>query len=118
MLPLEASRRNPFAKDLFAGQVAVVTGGGTGIGLATAEQLLDLGAKVAIASRKPEHYEPALEKLRARGEVLAMRCDIREPEQVAALVGGVLEKWGAIDVLVNNAGGQFPSPAALLSPKG
>jgi citronellol/citronellal dehydrogenase len=118
MLRVEASRRNPFAKDLFAGQVAIVTGGGTGIGLATAEELLALGARVAIASRKPEHYEAAVEKLRAHGEVLAMRCDIREPEQVAALVGGVLDRWKQIDLLVNNAGGQFPSPASALTPKG
>ncbi len=118
MLYLEQARRTPFAPGLFAGQVAIVTGGGTGIGRATAEELLALGAKVAIASRKPEHLDPALAELGPRGEVMAVRCDIRQPEEVAHLVDEVLARWGRIDVLVNNAGGQFPSPAAALTPKG
>jgi citronellol/citronellal dehydrogenase len=118
MLDLDAARRNPFAPDLFKGQVAVVTGGGTGIGKACARELLQLGARVAIASRKPEHLEPALRELQPLGEVLALPCDIREPALVEQLVSAVLEKWGRIDVLINNAGGQFPMPAAQLSVKG
>ncbi|MEK6608528.1 MAG: SDR family oxidoreductase [Myxococcota bacterium] len=109
----------PFAPALFHGQVALVTGGGTGIGRAIAEELASLGARVAIASRREEHLLPAAEALRARGfEVLTRTCDIREPDAVAALVDAVVERFGKIDVLVNNAGGQFPSAAALLQPKG
>jgi citronellol/citronellal dehydrogenase len=118
MIDLDAARRNPFAPGLFSGQVALVTGGGTGIGKACALELLQLGAKVVIASRKPDHLEPALQELRAHGEVIALPCDIREPQQVEALVTSALNEFGRIDVLVNNAGGQFPAPAATLSPKG
>jgi peroxisomal trans-2-enoyl-CoA reductase len=118
MLDLAAARRNPFAPGLFDGQVALVTGGGTGIGFAVAAELLALGAKVAIASRKPEHYEPALARLSSLGETLAGRCDIRDPDEVARLVDAVLARFGRIDALVNNAGGQFIAPAAAISPKG
>jgi NAD(P)-dependent dehydrogenase (short-subunit alcohol dehydrogenase family) len=118
MLDIDAAKRNPFAPGLFAGQAALVTGGGTGIGKACALELLQLGAKVVIASRKPAHLEPALEELRPHGEVIALGCDIREPEQVESLVSAALERHGRIDVLVNNAGGQFPMPASELTPKG
>src|SRR3989442_10332991 len=118
MLDVESARRNPFAPGLFDGQVAIVTGGGTGIGFATARELLQLGAKVVIASRKPEHFQPAAAELAKLGDAAALACDVREPDQVAALVDGVLQRHGRIDVLVNNAGGQFPSPAAAITPKG
>ncbi len=118
MLHLDRARQSPFRPGLFDGMIALVTGGGTGIGRATAEELLRLGARVAIASRKPEHLDGAAAEMAALGEVMAMRCDIREPAEVAALVDGVLARFGRIDVLVNNAGGQFPSPAAALTPKG
>jgi citronellol/citronellal dehydrogenase len=118
MLPVEAARKNPFAKDLLKGQVAIVTGGGTGIGRATTIELLQVGARVAIGSRKPEHLEPTVRELSPLGELIALPCDIREPESVAAFVGGVLARFGRIDVLVNNAGGQFPSTAEQLTPRG
>ena len=118
MLDLDAAKRNPFAPGLFQGQVAIVTGGGTGIGKAVARELLELGAKVVIASRKPEHYQPALAELSAHGEVIALGCDIRDPVSVEALVTATLARWGRIDVLINNAGGQFPMPASELSVKG
>jgi NAD(P)-dependent dehydrogenase (short-subunit alcohol dehydrogenase family) len=124
--------RSIYAPGLFSGQVALVTGGGSGIGLATARELLHLGARVAICGRKPERIEAARAVLEAdhdgghphtpggaaTADVLGGTCDIREPEQVAAFVGSVLERFGRIDVLVNNAGGQFPSPAAAMSPRG
>src|SRR5262245_26408640 len=110
-----------YAPGLFAGQVALVTGGGTGIGRATALELARLGAKVAICSRKPEHLEGTGKELAAiTGDdgALWKTCDIREPEQVADVVQSAMQKFGRIDLLVNNAGGQFPSPAEQLSPRG
>jgi citronellol/citronellal dehydrogenase len=110
-----------FAPGLFRDQVAVVTGGGTGIGRATATMLARLGARVAIASRKLDHLAPTAAELAAiAGEdrIHHQTCDIREPAEVAGLVGAVLERFGRIDLLVNNAGGQFPSPAEHISPKG
>jgi NAD(P)-dependent dehydrogenase (short-subunit alcohol dehydrogenase family) len=114
--------RSIYAPGLFAGQVALVTGGGSGIGLATAREMASLGARVAVCGRKADKIEAARAALRADGvaddDVLGGTCDIREPEQVAAFVGAVLERFGRVDVLVNNAGGQFPSPAELMSPRG
>jgi citronellol/citronellal dehydrogenase len=110
-----------FAPGIFDGQVALVTGGGTGIGRATATLLARLGARLVIASRKLEHLEPTARELAAiagEGNVLHQTCDIREPDQVAALVGAALTRFGRIDALVNNAGGQFPSPAEAISPRG
>jgi NAD(P)-dependent dehydrogenase (short-subunit alcohol dehydrogenase family) len=111
-----------YAPGLFAGQVALVTGGGSGIGLATAREMAQLGAKVAICGRKSDKIDAARAALEAdgiaAGDVLGGTCDIREPDQVAAFVGSVLERFGRVDVLVNNAGGQFPSPAAQMSPRG
>ena len=118
MLDIAAAKQNPFAPGLFKDQVAIVTGGGTGIGKAVALELLQLGAKVVIASRKPEHLEPAVAELSNYGEVIALPCDIREPAKVAELVTATLERFGRIDVLINNAGGQFPMPAAEMSVKG
>jgi citronellol/citronellal dehydrogenase len=118
MLDVDAARRNPFAPGLLKDQVALVTGGGTGIGKAAALEMLELGAKVVIASRKPEHLDPTLEELRQKGEAVALACDIREPSEVEALVGQILDRFGKIDILVNNAGGQFPTPALALSVKG
>jgi citronellol/citronellal dehydrogenase len=114
--------RSIYAPGLFSGKVALVTGGGSGIGLATARELAYLGAKVAICGRKADKIEAARAALRDDGvpddHVLGGTCDIREPEQVAAFVTSVLDRFGRIDVLVNNAGGQFPSAAEHLSTRG
>jgi citronellol/citronellal dehydrogenase len=107
-----------FASGIFEGQVALVTGGGSGIGMATAAELLRLGARVAICGRTVEKLEAAKVELGGGERVLAQPCDIREPEQVKELVEKVVTAWGGIDVLVNNAGGQFPSPAQHISPNG
>jgi NAD(P)-dependent dehydrogenase (short-subunit alcohol dehydrogenase family) len=111
-----------FAPGLFAGQVMVITGGGSGIGLTTAREAAALGAAVAICGRKADKIDGALAVLARDGvapdRLLGGTCDIREPDQVAAFVGQVLERFGRIDVLVNNAGGQFPSPAQALTPRG
>ena len=108
--------RSPLAPDANAGKVALVTGGGTGIGRATAMELARTGAKVVVCGRRPEPLEAVQAEL---GEdCLAVPTDVREPEQVAALVDRALERFGRIDVLVNNAGGQFLAPAEEISLKG
>lgn len=108
-----------FRQDLLRGKVAVVTGGGTGIGLGIATCLATAGADVAIASRKPEHLEPAAERLRAGGtKVSAVEVNVREPESVARMVERVSQQHGRLDILVNNAAGNFYAPSATLSPNG
>jgi 3-oxoacyl-[acyl-carrier protein] reductase len=94
-----------FQGGLFEGQVAVITGGGTGIGLAVARELATLGAEVAICGRRKEPLEHAGESLRRDGlEAFEATCDIRDPDAVKAFVQAVLDRFGRIDVLVNNAG--------------
>ncbi len=111
-----------FAPGLFEGQVCVITGGGSGIGLATAKQLRQLGAHVVICGRTQSKLDDAAAELDQIAspdkQVFAKTCDIREPDQIAELVSAVLERFPRVDVLVNNAGGQFPSPAEHMSPNG
>lgn len=105
--------------DANAGLVALVTGGGTGLGRAIARELARTGASLVIAARRPEPLEETRAELEARGTAcLAVPADVREPDQVQALVDAALERFGRIDVLVNNAGGQFAAPAELISLKG
>jgi citronellol/citronellal dehydrogenase len=100
-------------------RVAVVTGGGTGIGRATAVKLAAAGYRVAICGRRSEPLEVVREEIvGAGGECLAAACDVREEEQVADFVGQVLEEFGRIDALVNNAGGQFTADAEDISVRG
>ncbi len=101
------------------GRSALVTGGGTGIGRATAELLAELGARVAIAGRRIELLEETAAAIRAHGGVcLPLVCDVREPEAARELVAGVIAAHGSLDVLVNNAGGQFVKPAEEISHNG
>jgi citronellol/citronellal dehydrogenase len=106
-----------FAPGLLDGQVIVVTGGGTGLGRATAVELTACGATVAIAGRRREPLDETA-ALCDGGRCEAIVCDIREEDQVAELVDGVLERHGRVDTLVNNAGGQYMTPAEDISPKG
>ena len=117
---MHQSESQIFRADLLRGRVAVVTGGGTGIGAFIAHELGCLGAEVVIASRKAEHIAPAAEALSGvlGREVLGLACDIRDPADTARLAAATLERFGRIDVLVNNGGGQFMSPAELIRPKG
>jgi citronellol/citronellal dehydrogenase len=108
-----------FRPGLFDGHVAIVTGGGSGIGLAITHTLCELGARVAINGRDATKLQAAQDALGKHGwKVHAAPCDIREPEQVTTFVKSVREALGEITVLVNNAGGQFPTPAEMLAPKG
>jgi citronellol/citronellal dehydrogenase len=106
-----------FAPDVLAGQVALVTGGGSGLGRATAIELAACGARVVVCGRR---LEPLRETagMCEQGRCEALTCDIREEDQVASLVESVLDSHGRIDVLVNNAGGQFLTPAEDITPKG
>lgn len=106
---------------LFAGKVAFITGGGTGIGLSIARELRMLGASVVIGSRKEANLEAGvaeLEKLSGPGRVLSHTCNIREEESIDAAVDFALSELGQIDFLVNNGGGQFPAPAMGINKKG
>ena len=106
-----------FRPDLLEGRVALVTGGGTGIGLGIASCLAAAGARVTIASRKPEHLGPAAAELRAGGaRVSTVETNVREPAAVARMVERVTSEHGRLDILVNNAAGNFYAPSAGLSP--
>jgi peroxisomal 2,4-dienoyl-CoA reductase len=106
-----------FRPDLLRGQVALVTGGGTGIGFGIAELLASLGAHVVLASRKLEHLEPAAERLRdAGGSASAVAVDVRDPARVREMVDATRAAHGRIDLLVNNAAGNFYAPSETLSP--
>ncbi|MDZ7730825.1 MAG: SDR family NAD(P)-dependent oxidoreductase [Natrialbaceae archaeon] len=108
-----------FAPDLLEGETALITGGGTGIGRAVAHGFADHGADVAIASRSMEHLEPVVEELEDRGATAcATTVDVREPDDVEAMVDTVLDELGDISVLINNAGANFLTPAEDLSPNG
>ena len=108
-----------FAADLLAGETALVTGGGTGIGRAIALAYADLGADVAVASREMDHLEPVAREITERGvSACATTVDVREPDRVEAMVEEVVEELGEVTVLVNNAGANFLTPAEGLSPNG
>ena len=108
-----------FADGLFTDEVVLITGGGSGIGLVAATEMGQLGAKIAICGRRPQPLQEAVAELESKGiEAFAAPCDIREPEAISAYVDAVIARFGKIDVLINNAGGQFPTTAEALSPKG
>ncbi|MDO8755651.1 MAG: SDR family NAD(P)-dependent oxidoreductase, partial [Anaerolineales bacterium] len=113
------SYQSTFRPGLFAGQVAIVTGGGSGIGRCTAHELAALGAKIALIGRNEEKLTNVKRELLDGGaEAEYFVCDIRQEEVVVDVVTRVLARFGRIDHLVNNAGGQYATPLEKISKKG
>lgn len=105
-------------ENALAGKVIVITGGGTGLGRSMGEYFLDLGAKLAICGRREEVLQAAAAEMEKEhgGPVYFQSCDVRNYEEVEAFRDAVLEKFGKVDVLLNNAAGNFISPTERLSP--
>lgn len=103
----------------FAGQTVVVTGGGTGLGKGIAVEFARLGAQIAILSRNPEHLAAGVEAIAATGaRVIAVGCDVRDAAAIARAFDETEAKLGPIDILINNAAGNFPAAAEEISPNG
>ncbi|MDO6442617.1 SDR family oxidoreductase [Marinobacter sp. 2_MG-2023] len=113
------SYQSVFHPDLFKNQTFIVTGGGSGIGRCTAHELASLGARVALVGRKVEKVEAVKAEILEDGGIASAHvCDIREEESVKATVKAIIAEHGGLNGLVNNAGGQFPSPLAGINQKG
>jgi citronellol/citronellal dehydrogenase len=113
------SYQSVFHPDLFKGQTYIVTGGGSGIGRCTAHELASLGARVALVGRKVEKVEAVKAEILEDGGIASAHvCDIREEESVKTTVKAIIEEHGGLNGVVNNAGGQFPSPLAGINQKG
>ena len=105
-------------EDALVGKVIAITGGGTGLGRSMGEYFLQLGAKLAICGRRQEVIEKSAKEMAeaSGGEVLPFACDVRKYEEVEAFHAAIIEKYGQVDVLLNNAAGNFISPTERLSP--
>jgi len=110
--------RSMLAEDTLKGRVVLVTGGGTGLGKSMSHYFAELGAHLVLCSRKQEVLDQAAKEIHSEtgAEVLAHSCDIRSYDEVEALKVAALERFGSVDVLVNNAAGNFVSPTERLSP--
>jgi peroxisomal 2,4-dienoyl-CoA reductase len=105
-----------FRPGLFDGQVALITGGGSGIGRGVADTLAALGAHVVLASRKQERVDAAAAEIRAAGgRASGVALDVRDHDRVQEVISGVQREHGRIDLLVNNAAGNFYAPSESLS---
>ena len=107
-----------FRDDLLAGKTVLVTGGGSGLGLSMSKKFAALGANVAITGRSAERLEKAAGEIGPAGRVATEPCDVRDFASVEAMVGKVTERFGGIDVLENNAAGNFLATTEDLSPNG
>jgi citronellol/citronellal dehydrogenase len=108
-----------FASDLLNGQVALVTGGGTGMGRATAIEMARCGADVVVLGRRTEPIEDCAKIIQELGRrAVAIPTDIRLPDQIDGAMHRIKDEFGRLDILVNNAGGQFVTPARELNNKG
>jgi citronellol/citronellal dehydrogenase len=108
-----------FAPNLFAGQVVVVTGGGSGIGRCVAHELASLGAQVVLVGRKAEKLQAVQDEITQDGGHASFQvCDIRQEDAVKQAVTAIVTQHGRIDGLVNNAGGQYMTPLEAISAKG
>jgi NAD(P)-dependent dehydrogenase (short-subunit alcohol dehydrogenase family) len=105
-----------FKSDLLAGKTALITGGGSGLGLTMARKYLELGARVAIVGRNQERLDEAAQELSGGDRVFSFSCDVREAEQVERMIAAVYEAASAVDIVVNNAAGNFLAATEDLSP--
>ena len=105
-----------FETGLLKGKSIIITGGGTGLGKSMATRFAELGADLIITSRRQNVIDETAEELRQHGgQVLAVSCDVREPDQVQHMVDETVKTFGKIDILLNNAAGNFISPTENLS---
>ena len=108
-----------FKEGLFEGQVILVTGGGTGIGRCIAHELAHLGAHIVLSGRRTEPLETVTAEIAEAGGSASWKAmNIREQETVHEVIGEIVKDHGSLDAVINNAGGQFASPAAMIRPKG
>ncbi len=118
----EAGASEIFARNILSGRAALVTGGGTGLGRATALELARCGATVSVTGRREEPLRETVaeieRELGGAGQAQWVVGDVRERAQAREIVGSVVERWGRLDVLVNNAGGQYFTPAEGIATKG
>jgi NAD(P)-dependent dehydrogenase (short-subunit alcohol dehydrogenase family) len=108
-----------FQEDLLKNKTIIITGGGTGLGKSMARRFGELGANLVITSRKQEVLDDtAIELRETRAQVLPIACDVRKPIEVQNVVDETIKKFSKIDILINNAAGNFISPTEMLSPGG
>ena len=108
-----------FEKNILKNKVILVTGGGSGLGKSMAMRFAELGASLVIASRRKDVIADTTSQIRKTGEeCLGLQCDVRDMDQVDNMIKNSLNKFGKIDILINNAAGNFISPTEMLSPGG
>eukprot|EP00455_Lapot_gusevi_P054046 TRINITY_DN856_c0_g2_i2.p1 TRINITY_DN856_c0_g2~~TRINITY_DN856_c0_g2_i2.p1 ORF type:complete len:321 (-),score=140.00 TRINITY_DN856_c0_g2_i2:260-1159(-) len=112
-------QESPFKANILSSKIALVTGGGSGIGFEITRQLGLHGAKIAIMGRRPEPLAAAVSALKSEGiDAIGVNGDVRKPQDCERVVGEVISKFGGLNILVNNAAGNFLATAEGLKPKG